>query len=392
MFMCLFPIATMAQTYSVTFSFPAGASGAFPFGTISRDADGNLYGTTFSTTGANGGSGAGVVYSISSTGSQKVLHTFAGAPNDGANPLSGVIHSKGVIYAATTSGGNGTRCTGGCGVMYTLSLANDGETILHNFAGGADGANPVGRLIIDPSNNVYGTTQFGGSTACPQGCGIVYEITAAGKEIVGHRFSGPDGKFPLAGLLLSGSVAYGTTSQGGASGFGTVYKIDTTGKLTTLYSFKGGTDGAGPAGTLVQDHTGNLYGATYSGGGSAKCSGGCGTLFKIATTGKETVLYTFTGAADGANPLGNIVMDLQDNFFGVTYAGGIGSPGLGVIFEQSAAGVQTVVHSFAGGTDGQNPYGGLLRDNSDNLYGTAVYGGDLSCGANGCGLAFVAHP
>ena len=242
-FLALLILATLltapAQTYSVINTFPGGTSGAFPFGTISRDKKDTIYGTTYATDGASGGTGAGVVYSISPTGVETVLHKFAGAPNDGASPKGGLIHSNSILYGATTNGGSGTKCTGGCGIVYTLTLGGK-ETILHNFAGGTDGANPLGTLILDPSNDVYGTTEYGGSTACPQGCGIVYEVTTGGKEIIGHKFSGPDGKFPLAGLYLSGSVGYGTTSQGGAFGFGTVYKIDTTGKLTTVYSFKGG--------------------------------------------------------------------------------------------------------------------------------------------------------
>lgn len=390
MVLFLVPMPSFAQSYSVVSTFSGNAGGAFPYGTMSRDAKGNTYGTTLNTDGANGGTGFGVVYTVSPTGALSVLHTFAGAPGDGGNPLTGVIHSNGVIYGATTSGGNSTKCTGGCGVVYTLSPS--GETVLHNFSGGNDGAGPVGRLIIDGSKNVYGVTQFGGNTACAQGCGIIFEVTAGGKEIVGHRFTGRDGQYPLSGLLLSGSIAYGTTSQGGAFGFGTVFSIDITGKVTTLYNFQGGTDGAGPAGTLVQDRAGNLYGTTYNGGESTKCSAGCGTIFKISTTGKESVLYRFSGGGDGANPLGNLVIDLDGNIFGVANTGGIGSPGLGVIFELNAAGVQSVVHSFAGGSDGQNPFGGLERDNNDNLYGNAVYGGDLSCAATGCGLTFVAHP
>jgi uncharacterized repeat protein (TIGR03803 family) len=385
------PALAPAQTYSVLFPFPGGTSGAFPFGTVSRDKKGTVFGTTYNTDGTGDGAGSGVLYMISPSGSETVLHTFLGAPNDGANPKGGVIHSNSIIYGTTTYGGNSTKCSGGCGVVYTVTLGGR-ETILHNFAGGTDGANPYGTLILDSSNDVYGTTEFGGSTACPQGCGIIFEVTAAGKEIIAHKFTGADGKYPQAGLYLSGTVAYGTTTQGGASGFGTVYKIDTTGKLTTLYSFEGGDDGAGPSGPVIQDTSGNLYGATYNGGGSTKCPGGCGALFKIDSSGKESVVYVFTGGADGANPRGTLTMDSQGNLFGVTNAGGQGSPGLGVIFELNTQGVESVVHTFTGGADGQNPYGGLARDAYGNVYGAAVYGGDSGCEARGCGLTFTAHP
>jgi uncharacterized repeat protein (TIGR03803 family) len=379
-------IPSLAQTYSVLYSFPGGTEGAFPFGTITRDHKGNIYGTTYNTDGANGGTGFGVIYKISAAGVETVMHPFEGPPGDGANPKGGAIHNTG-LYGTTTSGGSSHNCSGGCGVVF---MVRNGEVVIHDFTGGArDGAAPVGDLALDRSFNLYGATEFGGDKECSaQGCGVIYRVMLTGKFNIGHIFTGPDGKFPLAGLLLSGTIVYGTTSAGGASGKGTVFSIDSHKRFKTLYEFKGGADGSDPEGPLVEDVNGNLYGTTFQGGGSANCPGGCGTVYEIDTAGNESVIYSFKGGADGANPRGTIVIFGQ-GVYGVTNAGGQGNPGYGVIFEVKANGSETVIHRFAGGADGENPFGGLQKDVHGNLYGTTVYGGDMSCGTHGCGLVFT---
>ena len=370
-----------AQTYSVVYSFPGGTSGAFPFGTISRDIKGNIYGTTYNLTG---GSGYGLVYRIDPTGVETILHTFLGPPSDGGGSQTGVIHNTGVIYGTTNSGG-----TSGNGTVYTVTLGGK-ETVLHSFAGGKDGATPVGLLVLDTSLNIYGMTEYGGTPTCgPSGCGTIFKVTQTGQEAVAHRFSGPDGSYPMAGLLVSGNVGYGTTSAGGTFGNGTVFKITSTGKFTSLYSFGAMPDGRGPAGPVIRDTAGNTYGTTYYGG-----TAGEGTVFKIDTTGHESVLYSFTGGADGGNPMGTLAIDPGGNLFGTTYAGGQGiQGGNGVIFEVDTTGHESVIHAFAGAPDGQNPYGGLQRDVHGNLYGATVYGGtSAACGVLGCGTVFTAHP
>jgi len=160
--------------------------------------------------------------------------------------------------------------------------------------------------------------------------------------------------------------------------------------LTVLYSFTGGVDGGYPAEGLVRDSTGNLYGTTQSGGtGSCTQDGlnGCGTVFKVADQGAETVLYSFQGGSDGASPWGALTADKNGNLFGTATDGGLG---FGVVFKLETSGVETVLHRFAGGVDGGTPYGGLSIDSEGNLYGTSDAGGDLSCGyeGSGCGTVF----
>ncbi|MGH6841232.1 MAG: choice-of-anchor tandem repeat GloVer-containing protein, partial [Methylocella sp.] len=153
---------------------------------------------------------------------------------------------------------------------------------------------------------------------------------------------------------------------------------------TVLYSFKGGSDGAGPNGGLIADSKGNLYGTTRHGGAS-----GNGTVFKLSPGGTETVLYTFTGGSDGALPSGGLIADSSGNLYGVTASGGASSDG-GVVFKLSPSGTETVLYSFKGGSDGSNPYSGLIADSGGNLYGTTELGGapGSGCGGFGCGTVF----
>jgi len=270
--------------------------------------------------------------------------------------------------------------------------------VLHSFAGHpGDGANPEAGLVRDAQGNLYGTTLTGGSGG-PElcsgvgGCGTVFKLDTTSKETVLYSFTGvPDGEEPDAGLVrdAQGNL-YGTTYNGGASNLGTVFELDTTGKETVLHSFTGtGGDGSEPYGGLVLDAQGNLYGTTSFGGAS-----GDGTVFELDTAGKETVLYSFTGTGgDGAYPSG-LVRDAQGNLYGTTYGGG--ASGFGTVFKLDTAGKETVLYSFTGtGGDGAYPSGlvRLVRDAQGNLYGTTYEGGDLACDAPyGCGTVFKLTP
>ena len=178
---------------------------------------------------------------------------------------------------------------------------------------------------------------------------------------------------------------YGTTFGGGAYGNGTVFKVATNGDATTLYSFTGAADGAGPLGGLIRDRRGRLYGTTLRGGDqSVTCDGyvGCGTVFELTSQGKETVLYSFTGGADGANPAAGLIRDAAGNLYGTTQFGGA-SPcsglGCGTVFMVGKNGKVVVLHTFTGGADGSNPQAGLIR-NRANLYGTTPIGGAYNLG------------
>jgi uncharacterized repeat protein (TIGR03803 family) len=265
-----------------------------------------------------------------------------------------------------------------------FSITRSGtETVLHSFGGSAndDGAVPYAGLV-NVKGTLYGTTYYGGAYTL----GIVYSITPSGTETVLYSFCGfncYDGLEPEAGLINVGGTLYGTTSGGGAIGYGTVYKMTRRGKESVLHSFGYG-DGAYPYAGLI-DVKGTLYGTTVA-GGSYTCRNymyyeGCGTVFSITPSGTETVLHRFAGdSKDGAYPYGGL-LNVNGTLYGTTEVGG--AYGYGTVFKITRRGKETVLHSFAGGSgDGANPYAGLLKVKS-GFYGTTVWGG-----ANNDGTVF----
>jgi len=354
---------------TVLYSFPGPADGSVPYAGVTGDSAGNLYGTTY-----NGGpANAGVVYKLNAAGHETLLHSFSGG-TDGSNPSAGVTRcSNGNFYGTTSLGGAANM-----GVVYEVDAAGQ-YTVLHSFTGGADGGHPYAGVTCGSAGNLYGTTVYGGNTvACPAqsylpgGCGVVFKLDAAGNETVLCSFTGGvDGGYPYAGVILdpAGNL-YGTTASGGTEncylGCGVVYKLNSTGQETVLYSFMGAPDGGEPKAGLVRDSAGNLYGIAGAGAAYA------GVVFELATTGQETVLYSFTGGPDGGNPVG-LIRDPAGNFYGATQSGGTG--GAGVVFEVDAAGKQKVLYSFTGGADGGSPYAGVIRDSAGDLYGTTSSGG-----------------
>ena len=255
-----------------------------------------------------------------------------------------VRDSAGILYG-TTSVGGGTPCTSsdgfkGCGIVFKLTppvtFCNSvrcpwTETVLYRFQGGSDGQNPDAGLILDSAGNLYGTTTFGGA----YGYGTVFKLDSTGKETVLHSFAGGADSYPNAGLILDNSGnLYGTASGNAIQcrlygrDCGTVFRLDPEGNETVLYGFFLGTDGFSPYAGLVQDAAGNLYGTTYwsAGGG-----GIWGTVFKLDATSKETVLKTFTDTGDGANPLAGLVQDSAGNLYGTT--SGRNGDGNGTVFK-----------------------------------------------------------
>jgi uncharacterized repeat protein (TIGR03803 family) len=274
-------------------------------------------------------------------------------------------------------------CYEGCGVVFKLDPTGK-ETVLYSFTGGADGAQPTGVLVRDASGNLYGTALIGGSFdgECPAfgpGCGVVFKLHPSGTLTVLHTFTGgTDGEGPRGVIRDGTGNLYGTTSDGGEFHEGIVFKVDTTGKETVLHSFTGGSDGGAPFAPLIRDAAGNLYGTTIGGGM------GLGVVFKLTPSGKETVLHSFTGGADGGQPYAGVVRDALGNLYGTTYNGGTCC---GVVFRVNESGKESVLYTFTGGADGSDPDASLLIQ-SGALYGTTVFGGDLSyCGA-GCGVVF----
>jgi len=199
-----------------------------------------------------------------------------------------------------------------------------------------------------------------------------------------YSFAGvPDGQYPFAGLIRD-SVGnfYGTTSNGGASGYGTVFKLDAAGHESVLYSFTGGADGGSPQAPLLRDNNGNLYGTTFVGGANY----GVGTVFKVDASGNETVLHNFAGN-DGKYPEAGLIRDSQGNLYGSALQGGPADNFGGNVFKISRQGTWSVLYNFTGGADGGNPAGGLLMDSAGNLYGTTASGG-----VSGRGTVFKLAP
>jgi uncharacterized repeat protein (TIGR03803 family) len=268
--------------------------------------------------------------------------------------------------------------------------------VLHKFSGAEDGSSPPASVVRDARGNLYGVATGGGAF----GYGVVFKLNTTGKERVLHPFSAGDGLSPEAGLVrdsagnLYGTTLYGGTSEGGKCdyGCGTVFKIDRTGKETVLYAFTGGADGGAPVANLVRDELGNLFGTAVAGGGSTFCHFGCGVVFMLNKAGKETVLYAFTGKADGGEPQGTLIRDQAGNLYGTAVIGGDAICSCGVVFKMTPGPKgqwsYTVLHSFTGNPDGDRPTS-LVRGEAGNLYGTTDEGGTFSCPDQpGCGVVF----
>jgi len=341
--------------FTTLYSFTGGTDGAYPYDALLYNS-GTLYGTTF--TASDGG---GTVFKITTAGALKTLYTFGTNPNDGANPWDGVVR--------------------------------------------------------DSAGNLYGTTQEGGTDIV----GTIFQVTKTGKESVLYDFmwqGGLTGYYPTAGLVLDASGnLYGVTSGGNNSGGGVVFQLTPTDALNVLYSFTDGGDGSGPGAALILDASGNLYGTTGNGGAS-----GSGTVFELSpeptsgcaagsNTGNgwcETVLYSFTGGADGGYPQGNLIFDTSGNLYGTTEFGGnasctnpLGTTGCGTVFELSPepgsgcpAGsnlgigwCETPIYAFAGTPDAVSPSVGLVMNSTNSLFGTSEFGG-----TNGVGTVFELSP
>jgi len=401
-----------ADKYEVIYNIPGVAGGAGPLAGLISDAAGNLYGTaSFEGDASFGGNGAVFKLSHDAGGRWRgtVLHTFQG--KDGANPTGGLIFDRaGNLYGTTVHGGKYGNSTFG-GTVFKLTPEPAGmwsETVLHSFQG-KDGANPTGDLVIDKAGNLYGTTESGGG----HNSGLVFKLAPDTNdewiETVLHDFQGTDGATPAGGLIFdrAGNL-YGTTSSGGTHNNGTVFKLspDASGEWseTVLHSFQGSPDGANPYAGLIFDRAGNVYGTTYNGG--VLSFGGVGTVFKLSPEPNgewtETVLHIFqtTGPPNfqttgGSRPQARLIFDRAGNLYGTAAVGGSG--GVGVVFklsrEANGEWTETVLRSFQGFPDGAEPMGALIIDAAGNLYGTTTAGGNsANCFIGGCGTVFQITP
>jgi uncharacterized repeat protein (TIGR03803 family) len=387
--------SAQGQTFNVLYNFTSfegsGSDGGQPYGGLIQDAQGNLYGTTL----YGGGDdtfdvmwGMGTVYKISPDGTETVLHSFQFT--DGEYPTSTLVRdSAGNLYGTTQFGGytgNSTCEHGdpaffqeGCGTIFKLDPSGN-LTTLYTFHGLTDGYYPNIDLI-DASGNLYGTVVAGGNNG--NGFGEVWKLnTTTGALTILHTFlSGSnDGDDPsgMGNLIAKGSTLYGTTLLGGAANCGVVYKMSNAGKsFKVLYSFQGAADGCEPAG-LTMDSKGNFYGVTEfcgSGGGIYSCVQG-GTLWTMTSAGVETVLHSFAGAistSDGYLPVSAPVWDAAGNLWGTTDTGGAQN---GTIYEWSAQGEYSVPFILPiSGADGSGLASPLLLGSNGSFYGSAIQGG-----------------
>jgi uncharacterized repeat protein (TIGR03803 family) len=386
-------VETVLHSFAGTFT-----DGSYPLSNLIVDKAGNLYGTTV----GGGPAGLGTVFELSPQAGGgwkvKILHSFNNGSSDGYSPYAGLIlDASGNLYGATSAGGSGDcGIDVGCGTVFEVTQVGGAwrERILYNFKGnGVDGYGPLGGVIFDGSGKLYGVTNFGGVYSQ----GVVFELTPkAGEwgEHLLHTFhhdgrKNLDGANPVPGLVsdASGNL-YGTTTDGGAYGYGTVFEMvrGAEGIWTEkiLYSFNNHlTDGLVPDAGVVFDSSGNLYGTNVGGGRYAE-----GTVFELVSQSggnwSEAILHNFSAdGTDGFPPEGGVIFDTSGSLFGTTVNGGSGSNPSGTIYKltPSSGGTWTedILFNFSG-SSGSSPGASLVFDASGNVYGTTQGGGAYDAG------------
>jgi uncharacterized repeat protein (TIGR03803 family) len=363
-------LVASAQTVTTLHSFTFD-DGANPnFATPSQGRDGNIYATT-----SIGGSKTikclcGTAFKITPQGT---LTSFSLDGTDGAIPAAGLLLGRnGLLYGTTSSGG-----ASGSGEVFSLNSQTGAITVLHSFAG-SDGASPEAPLTLGLGGKYYGTTNSGGTN----NLGTVFSITPSGTFKSLHSFSGTDGANPLGGGLTLGSdgALYGVTFFGGNGTRGTIFRITSSGKLTTLYNFDG-TNGSNPYGTLLLAADGNMYGTTNG-------DDTFGTVFQLTPAGVVTVLHRFN---IGDSPQAGLVQASDGKLYGTTFFGG--AHGEGMIFSITTDGTFTTIYDFPSfdHADGANPFG-LMQHTDGKFYGTTSEGGtSINCDSFdsiGCGTVF----
>jgi uncharacterized repeat protein (TIGR03803 family) len=413
----------IASKESVLYRFNGGKDGAAPYASMIADTHGSLFGTTSLGGGsANCASGCGTVFELSphvdGSWSETVVHSFAGG-SDGATPqVPMIFDAAGNLYGSTSEGGDGDCGNigiAGCGTVFELSPPGKPgqawtETVLYSFQGvpggkgNGDAAWPNG-LVFAANGDLYGLAYSGGhcrtdetGTDCYGAAFRLRQSSGGGwSEKVLYRFDGTTGS-PASPVLDRAGNIYGT-APGGAYGFGAVFRLQASGPgpgwvESSIYDFRGAGDGAFPLPGLLFDATGNLYSASWG------PTSGFNNVFEVTPKGhgtwSESVLYNFKNVARGYIPEVAPILGPDGNFYGMTVEGG-GSD-RGAVYTLSPPRPkgkfwqERVLHSFAGGSDGFAPYGGLNFGKGGALYGTTYVGGTTGCNGNGCGVVFKIKP
>jgi uncharacterized repeat protein (TIGR03803 family) len=369
-----------AQNYSVLYDFGRDSNDpSFPHysGIVAQGRDGNLY-----TTAARGGAfGHGAVFKLTPKGELSVLYSFEGS-SDGSGPASGLtLGTDGNFYGTTT---------GGLSAATVFKITPRGTiTTLYTFT---DGSQPFAPPVEGTDGDFYGTTPNGGNAICFQDmpCGIAYKITPAGKFTKLYSFHYKHGFQPYGPLVVGadgnfwGTTMYGGTGRG-QGGYGVVFKMTVTGKLSVIYNFDS-THGQNPYAGLVQGKDGNFYGTAAGGTG---CSFDCGVVFRMTPTGKVTVLHNMNDTLDGYFPIAGLVDGTDGNFYGGNWMGG--EPyNAGTLFKVTQHGEYTVVLNFDY-TDGDQPLPTALQHTNGIIYGETFSGGTgdvYPCYSETCGVFY----
>jgi uncharacterized repeat protein (TIGR03803 family) len=352
---------TPSGDYTVLKSFNYATDGTNPYGHLVLGKDGNFYGINY----GGGANGAGTIFKFTPGGNFTVLHAM-NKTTDGGNSYGSLTEGKdGNLYGITYSGG-----TYGYGTIFKISKSGGSTFKVLRHLNATDGTYSQSDLIQAKDGNFYGMCYGGGAN----NNGTIFKITPDGKYTVLKSLSSPkDGSFPYGNLMQnSDGFLYGMARSGGANNAGTIFKISTSGSFSVIHSLIGATEGSTPNGGLVKGKDGNLYGMTYSDGPYKS-----GTVFKVTTAGKLTVLAAFDGSAKGSAPYESLIKGADSAYYGTTSAGGKYS--YGTIFK-ICGGITTVLHSFDRNTDGGRPKGSLVLASNGSFYGTTTEGGSKGYG------------
>jgi uncharacterized repeat protein (TIGR03803 family) len=391
-------VTTAGVALETLYSFTTNSFGCLPFGGLIQANNGSFYGTA----SAGGSQGIGTVFHMDTNGVVTLVYAFpntAGGlygnyPPNGSLPCAALVQgTNGLLYGTATAGGST-----GDGTVFRMTT-NGTSVGAWSLTSASSGSVPYGGLVQGLDGNFYGTTSIGGAYRydAPSGYGTVFKLTPSGSLTGIHSFGYEDGTYPSSTLVQGADGSfYGTAQNGGTNGgWGTIFKISPAGILTPLFSFAN-TNGAWPCAGLVQDIGGAFYGTTYAGGtchgtnfpgvfqsaygSAAGAAQGAGTVFKLAADGTFTSLYSFTGANDGSNCYGGLLLASDGNLYGTTESGGV--YGLGTVFRITTDGTLVTLVNFDG-YQGANPECTLIQGTDGHLYGTTQNGG-----ANGWGAIF----